>query len=161
MKKLDKIEKVTIQEEDGKSIVAELNNSFEKATGLELVVEGVKYSVVGAFMGSSDAVPGYSGGTTLALIGFYKRLMLLARNVFIPDGGMSRWKALLLLTPFVIGWMIGIFGFAHFTEMLSTQGYGLELMFFFSTFILITTPIFLLREKPGLVVKKKVVWSRK
>ena len=144
-----------IQEGHTKSVVIEINETFKNATGVELVLETSKYVCIGVFMGSSDAIPGYSGATTLALLGYFKTLMLLARSIFIPEKGITRLRAFILLMPFAVGWLLGIFGFAHLTEWMSIHGMGLELMFFFSAFVLVSTPIFLLREKPGLIQRQE------
>ena len=93
----------SIKTDDSKTAVANMSEKFSNATGIELVTETAKYVCVGIFMGSSDAIPGYSGATTLALIGYFKTLMLLARSVFIPEKGITRFRALLLIMPFVVG----------------------------------------------------------
>ena len=36
-------------------------------------------------MGVSDGIPGYSGGTTLNIIGFYKDLVSNVKLIFKPD----------------------------------------------------------------------------
>lgn len=121
----------------------EFVNSFSSKKGLEKGKELTKWITTGVFMGSSDAIPGYSGGTTLALIGFFKKLIILSRCVFIPKYGITRMRALLFLLPFAIGWITGVFGIAKITEMMATNGMGLELMFFFSAFVIAAIPIYL------------------
>ena len=111
-------------------------------------------------MGTSDAIPGYSGGTTLALLGFFKRLVLIAKSVFVPEPGITRLKALTFMLPFGAGWMTGVFGFAKLTEYMAEHGLGLELIFFFSAFITFAIPVFLKSEDPQLHVKDKRQWLR-
>lgn len=36
----------------------------------------------GIFMGISDGIPGYSGGTTLTLLGFYEKLIFKIKEIF-------------------------------------------------------------------------------
>ena len=143
-----KIKKQDNRQED--TTVIELVNTFSSATGIELVVEGAKWISIGAFMGMSDAVPGYSGGTTLAVLGVFKKLILIAKSVFFPEPGITRLKALMFMIPFGLGWIGGIYGFAKLTEAMVENGMGLELIVFFSTFILFAIPVFLMAEQPKL-----------
>lgn len=129
--------------------------TFEKVKGWRLYLELLKWVFTGLFMGTSDAVPGYSGGTTLALIGFFKRLVLIAKSVFVPEPGLTRLKALVFMIPFGCGWMAGVFGFAKLTEFMVDHGCGLELIFFFSFFIMFAIPVFLKSEDPKLRVKDR------
>lgn len=135
--------------------VVALVNSFGQLKGWKLYRELIKWIFTGMFMGTSDAIPGYSGGTTLALLGFFKRLILIAKSVFIPEKGLTRMKALSFMLPFAAGWMGGIFGFAKLTEYMTDHGAGLELIFFFSAFIAFAIPIFLRSEDPMLRNKDK------
>jgi len=139
-------EEVPIKE----TTVVETVESFKNATGLEFFVNGVKWVAAGCFMGMSDAVPGYSGGTTLALIGIYKRIVLIAKSVFVPEPGLTRIKALLFMVPFLLGWIGGVYGFAKLTELMFKNGLQLELMFFFSGFILFAIPIYMRSANLGL-----------
>ncbi len=139
-----------VQEESVDPDVLELVDTFKNATGLQLVVEGAKWVSIGAFMGMSDAIPGYSGGTTLAVLGVFKKMMLIAKSVFFPEPGITRLKAIMFMIPFAIGWIGGIYGFAKLTEMMAHHGFGLQLIIFFSTFILFAIPVFLMAEKPNL-----------
>lgn len=128
----------------------ELVDSFKKLSGLKLFKELLKWVFTGIFMGASDAIPGYSGGTTLALVGFFKRLILIAKSVFVPEEGLTRKKALAFMLPFSFGWILGIFGFAKLTEFLAHHGLGLELICFFAFFVLFAIPVFLRGSDPGL-----------
>ena len=147
-KSKEEIKKVDSRQED--TTVIELVNTFKNATGMEFVTEGAKWVSIGAFMGMSDAIPGYSGGTTLAVLGVFKKLVLIAKSVFFPEPGITRLKALMFMIPFAIGWIGGIYGFAKLTEAMVEHGMGLELIVFFSTFILFAIPVFLMAEKPAL-----------
>lgn len=145
--------------EDKTQDVVLMVKTFEQAKGWRLYIELLKWIFTGMFMGTSDAVPGYSGGTTLALLGFFKRLVLIAKSVFIPEPGITRIKALLFMLPFAVGWMAGVFGFAKLTEFMVEHGCGLELIFFFSFFIAFAIPVFLKSENPHLKNRdKQVKW---
>ncbi len=130
--------------------IVELVNTFKSKSKKDAVKEGAKWISTGVFMGSSDAIPGYSGGTTLALLGFFKKLVLVSKSVFVPEPGLTRIKALLFMVPFLCGWIAGVFGFAKITEFMSQHNMGLELVFFFSGFILFAIPVFMRSEKPPL-----------
>lgn len=147
--------KETTQEICNAEIVQAISQSFADATGLKLVLKIAKYSAVGVFMGASDAVPGYSGGTTLSLVGYFTKLVLLAKSIFIPEKGITRLRAFLLMLPFGAGWLLGIFGIAKLTHLMINSRMPLELMFFFSTFVLTTVPLFIIRERPGIINMKK------
>ena len=152
-KKIAKTSKSKIKKQDNRqedTTVIELVNTFSSATGIELVVEGAKWISIGAFMGMSDAVPGYSGGTTLAVLGVFKKLVLIAKSVFFPEPGITRFKALMFMIPFGLGWIGGIYGFAKLTEAMVENHMGLELIMFFSAFILFAIPVFLMAEPPKL-----------
>ena len=139
LKKTQELERQKLQEAEMKEFV----NSFSSRKGKDKVLEIAKWVGNGIFMGASDAVPGYSGGTTLALIGFFKKLIIVARAVFVPKYGISRRRALLFMIPFAIGWIAGVFGIAKGTEAMAHNGLGLELVFFFTSFVLATIPVYL------------------
>ncbi|TCG11029.1 undecaprenyl phosphate translocase family protein [Mycoplasma todarodis] len=143
----------------------EVVSTFSQATGLQLGKELAKWIAVGSFMGASDAIPGYCGGTSMALLGVFKKLVLLTKSIFIPESGITRLKAFLFMLPFGIGWILGVYGIAKGTEFLADKrNLGLELLFFFSTFVLFSIPMFIQGEKPeiGLKPKKrKNLWIRR
>ena len=120
-----------------------LVSSISSKKGWSKIRELFKWILTGIFMGSSDAVPGYSGGTTLALLGFFKRLIIVAKSVFVPQKGITRLQAISFMLPFGIGWICGVFGIAKLTEFIASKGFGLELFFFFSFFVMFAIPIFL------------------
>jgi len=143
-------EKLAEESSIEETTVIETVESFKNATGLEFIANGIKWIAAGTFMGMSDAVPGYSGGTTLALLGIYKRIVLIAKSVFMPEPGLTRIKALLFMVPFLLGWIAGVFGFAKLTELMFEHGLQLELMFFFSGFIIFAIPIYMRSSQLGL-----------
>lgn len=48
--------------------------------------------IFGFLMGISDAIPGYSGGTTLTLLNFYDNLVENTKGVFKPQLNTKRWQ---------------------------------------------------------------------
>ncbi|MCK5807091.1 MAG: DUF368 domain-containing protein [Mycoplasmataceae bacterium] len=120
-----------------------LVSSISSKKGWAKIRELLKWIFTGVFMGSSDAIPGYSGGTTLALLGFFKRLIIVAKSVFVPQKGITRLQALGFMLPFGLGWIGGVFGIAKLTEFVASKGFGLEILFFFSFFVMFAIPIFL------------------
>ena len=48
----------------------------------EYKTEFLKRSIYGIFMGISDGIPGYSGGTTLSLLGFYETFIIRLKLIF-------------------------------------------------------------------------------
>ena len=136
--KTRELERQKLKEQEMK----EFMESFSSKQGVDKAKEVTKWVSTGVFMGASDAVPGYSGGTTLALIGFFKKLVIVSRAVFIPKYGITRMRALLFMMPFAIGWIGGVFGVAKATEAMASNGLGLELMFFFSAFVIAAIPIY-------------------
>ncbi|CAM9132254.1 undecaprenyl phosphate translocase family protein [Mycoplasma todarodis] len=143
----------------------EVVSTFSQATGLQLGKELAKWIAVGSFMGASDAIPGYCGGTSMALLGVFKKLVMLTKSIFVPEVGITRMKAFLFMLPFGIGWILGVYGIDKGTEFLADKrNLGLELLFFFSTFVLFSIPMFIQGEKPeiGLKPKKrKHLWIRR
>lgn len=137
------------------SDIVELVNGFNKLKGSKLFLEMIKWVFTGMFMGSSDAIPGYSGGTTLALLGFFKRLIFIAKSVFVPEPGLTRMRALVFMLPFGLGWFAGVFVAAEVIKIMLENDLGLELIFFFSAFITFAIPVFLKSEKPNLTRKHK------
>lgn len=131
--------------------------SFSSKKGKARFLELLKWIFTGIFMGTSDAIPGYSGGTTLALIGFFKRLVLISKCVFVPQFGIKRMQALIFLIPFAVGWVIGVFGIAKATEALASAGMGLELLFFFSSFVVFAIPIYLRTMKRDSVISRREI----
>ena len=156
-KQLDKKNEETVE-------IDLLVSSISSKKGWAKIRELLKWIFTGIFMGSSDAIPGYSGGTTLALLGFFKRLVIVAKSVFIPQRGITRLQALTFMLPFGVGWIGGVFGIAKLTEFVASQGYGLEILFFFSFFVAFAIPIFLRSikrnknsNKAHLSKKKKII----
>lgn len=56
----------------------------------------------GLFMGVSDGIPGYSGGTTLSLFNFYDELMKKIKFIFSKNKFKLKLNTFLNLLPFLV-----------------------------------------------------------
>ncbi len=112
--------------------------------------------IFGIFMGFSDTIPGYSGGTTLNLLNFYEIFVLRLKLVFKKSYFFSDWfKNILWLLPFVLFWMLSLFAFSHLTETIAKSNYDLALIFLFFSFSLFCIPIFVFEQKRKLLAIDK------
>lgn len=94
----------------------------------------------GFFMGTSDIVPGVSGGTIAVLLGIYDRLIEAITGLFSKE-----WKKhLQFLIPLVIGAGIAIFSLSHLMNWLLDH-HGRATLYFFMGIILGSLP-YLFRE---------------
>lgn len=100
----------------------------------------------GIFMGFSDIVPGYSGGTTLNLLNFYEGLIYRIKLVFKKNTWKNWFKNILWLLPFVKFWMLSLLFFSYVTEIISINGYDVFLMILFFSFSLLCAPLFLYEQ---------------
>lgn len=106
-----------------------------------------KNFMYGIFMGASDAVPGYSGGTTLSLIGFYERLVKNFKRIFKPDVGKYFWKYLIWFLPFAISWIGVLIGAMFIVREAGKNDAGVALVFLFGSFAFFSIPLFYLMNK--------------
>ncbi len=125
-----------------------------------------KRMAYGVLMGLSDGTPGFSGGTTLSLLNFYDKLIMNFKGIFKPDEGSTRIKHLLWVLPFLIMWVGTLLGFMLVMSKVSEKGYGVIAVILFSTFALLSIPLFMLVNKPRLITtnkleidKKKINWK--
>jgi len=107
----------------------------------------------GVFMGISDGIPGYSGGTTLTLLGFYEKLIFKIKEIF-TDFKNAWWKNSLWLLPFVIFTLITLLVFSLVTNWIAEAGFQYLLILMFSFFTLFCIPSFILVNKPNLIMIK-------
>ena len=107
-------------------------------------------ALYGLFMAFSDAVPGYSGGTTLSIIGFYDRLINGIKNIFKPEIPGTRWKYLLWSLPFLVVWISLLVAFLVCVHFISEANQGVILVFLFATFSFCSIPFFFLTNKNNL-----------
>ncbi|NQZ29353.1 MAG: DUF368 domain-containing protein [Mycoplasmatales bacterium] len=112
-----------------------------------------KRMAYGVLMGLSDGTPGFSGGTTLSLLNFYDKLIMNFKGIFKPEKNSTRIKHLLWVLPFLLTWMGTLLGFMLVMNKVSEKGYGVIAVILFSTFALLSIPLFILVNKPKLLVK--------
>lgn len=121
----------------------------------------------GFFMGISDGIPGYSGGTTLTIIGFFQQLVNNFKSIFKPDVKKYFWKYFLWTLPFIIAWVGTLYGFMQIVDLASNEKMGVVLVFLFGSFALFSIPLFLFANKSKMVnfksfalaTKKKEKWT--
>lgn len=114
--------------------------------------------IFGIFMGFSDSVPGYSGGTTLNLLDFYEIFILRVKLIFKKNTFQNWFKNILWLLPFVIFWIGSILGFSFLSELMAENNLDLALIFLFFSFSLFCTPLFFLEQhrQTKIFIKKDV-----
>lgn len=61
----------------------------------------------GISMSLADSVPGVSGGTIAFILGFYEKFLTAIQDIFCKDN-IRRKKAIIYLSKFAIGWIIGM-----------------------------------------------------
>ena len=101
-------------------------------------------------MGISDGIPGYSGGTTLSIIGFYDDLIRNIKLIFKPDVKKYFWKYLLWFLPFLVAWIAMMLGFSKLVSAASDNQHAIILVFLFGFFALFSVPIFYIKNKQDL-----------
>ncbi len=148
------------QDVDKQESIDNTKNKVEEVTPISCLADEIGWNnwkillrnfCYGIFMGISDGIPGYSGGTTLSIIGFYQSLISNIKLIFKPDVKRYFWKYLLWFLPFLIAW-IGIFiGFSQIVNLASDNEKGIVLVFLFGFFALFAIPIFYLKNKKDLI----------
>ncbi len=129
----------------------DLNKDNKIATKSESLPKRMAYGVL---MGLSDGTPGFSGGTTLSLLNFYDKLIMNFKGIFKPEEGSTRIKHLLWVLPFLIMWVGTLLGFMLIMNKVGEKGYGVIAVILFSTFALLSIPLFMLVNKPKLVIEE-------
>lgn len=119
--------------------------------------------VYGIFMGFSDSVPGYSGGTTLSLLNFYEVFINRLKLIFKKSSFSDWFKNILWLTPFLIFWFVSILCFSFLTELIAEKNFDLSLIFLFFSFSLFCIPLFIKEQniKYDFLKNKKTKKSNK
>ena len=107
----------------------------------------LRNALFGIFMGVSDGIPGYSGGTTLNIIGFYKDLVSNVKLIFKPDVKKYFWKYLIWVIPFVVAWLAIMIGFSFLVDFVGDNNQGVILVFLFGFFALFAIPLFYISNK--------------
>ncbi|WP_027124153.1 undecaprenyl phosphate translocase family protein [Mycoplasmoides pirum] len=119
--------------------------------------ELIKRSTYGFCMGLSDIIPGYSGGTTLTLLGIYDKLILNSKGVLKPENNSKRLTHFLWLMPFVVFWLITFIGLSFALKYIKIAGYQDFITILFSSFALFCIPIYIIVNKPK--ITKKENWK--
>lgn len=98
----------------------------------------------GLFMGVSDGIPGYSGGTTLSLFNYYDELIKKSKLIFSRAKFKSKIFTFLDLLPFLLSWIIFLILFSFASSKIASVGidYQVILFFLFFSFSLFCIPIF-------------------
>lgn len=125
----------------------EYKNHIDDSIGWKNPKELLKNSLFGIFMGISDAIPGYSGGTTLSIIGFYDKLIENLKNIFKPTIPNTRLKHLLWVIPFILTWVLMLVGMFYMVHEVSSKNWGVSLVFLFASFAFFSLPFFFLSNK--------------
>ncbi len=141
----DKKSKIDVQKENSKK---ELNNEIGWKNPKELGIN----LLFGCFMGLSDAIPGYSGGTTMSIIGFFEKLVYKVKNIFKQEVKGTWWKYLLWFLPFLITWVGFLLLMMYMVDKASEANQGVVLVFLFGFFSICSIPFFVLANK------KKLPW---
>lgn len=114
----------------------------------------IKRMIFGFLMGISDAIPGYSGGTTLTLLNFYDNLVENTKGVFKPQLNTKRWQHFLWILPFFIFWAIFFILVNFAVKEISKANFEDFLVVLFASFAISCIPIFVLVNKPKVFCKK-------
>lgn len=114
----------------------------------------IKRMIFGFLMGISDAIPGYSGGTTLTILNFYDNLVENTKGVFKPQLNTKRWQHFLWILPFFIFWAIFFILVNFAVKEISKANFEDFLVVLFASFAISCIPIFVLVNKPKVFCKK-------
>ena len=66
----------------------------------------ILFFVAGFFVGIAELLPGISGATVALMFGVYKKIISFINN----------FKGISLVFPFLVGMVIGVFGFSQLVE---------------------------------------------
>ncbi|MGL4769040.1 MAG: undecaprenyl phosphate translocase family protein [Mycoplasmoidaceae bacterium] len=137
------------------------NNSIHKKDPYDFKKGILTRIIFGILMAISDAIPGYSGGTTLTFIGFYDKLIFRFKKIFSKVNYL--WiNNILWLLPFLIAWGLGMYGFSSLIEIIIKAKYTYLLILIFSLFTFLSIPTFIIVNKPHLIdVKTKKLLFKK
>lgn len=113
-----------------------------------------KRMIFGFLMGISDAIPGYSGGTTLTLLNFYDSIVENTKGIFKPQPNIKRWQYFLWVLPFFIFWAIFFILVNFAVKEISKANFEDFLVVLFASFAIACIPIFFLVNRPKVFRKK-------
>lgn len=99
--------------------------------------------IFGIFMGFSDVIPGYSGGTTISILGFFDLFLKKIKIFFSKVGFKNRGKIIIWFLPFVLSWIFSIFLFSFISKKMININLDWVLIFIFISLSLFCIPSFL------------------
>ncbi len=159
---INKDQEFIAKEENKKSKVEEQKEESAKELDKDIGWKNPKELslnlVYGAFMGFSDAIPGYSGGTTLSILGFYQKLIYHVKNIFKPEVKGTWWKYLLWFLPFLFTWVGLLLLMMYAVSKASDASKGIVFVFLFGSFSIFSIPLFIFSNKkilPSFITTKK------
>lgn len=123
----------------------------------ERIVEFFKDIGRGMAVGSSDAVPGYSGGTTISILGMYRKIVESAKALVKPTVYKTRLQALAFLVPFIVGWVVGIVLVAKLISWILNNDGQIGFIVFVTIFVSLSMPSFFKKRAPNF--KKPSSWG--
>ena len=94
----------------------------------------ILFFVAGFFVGIAELLPGISGATVALMFGVYKKIISFINN----------FKGISLVFPFLVGMVIGVFGFSQLVEFFFLnfrQWFDFIIgivMIFYGTFLVLT-----------------------
>ena len=94
----------------------------------------ILFFVAGFFVGIAELLPGISGATVALMFGVYKKIISFINN----------FKGISLVFPFLVGMIIGVFGFSQLVEFFFLnfrQWFDFIIgivMIFYGTFLVLT-----------------------
>ncbi|MGL4951963.1 MAG: undecaprenyl phosphate translocase family protein [Mycoplasma sp.] len=152
-KKEEKIDQVELEKKSEDTIESLETTTVDWKNWKELLLN----FLYGIFMGISDAIPGYSGGTTLSLIGFYEKLVKNFKSIFKPSIKKDFWKYLLWFIPFAIAWCGVLIGMMKLVDVVADANMAVILVFLFGSFAFFSIPLFALVNKNKMINYKEII----
>lgn len=108
----------------------------------------------GFFMGLSDLIPGYSGGTTLTLFNAYDSLISNCKGILKPQAGIKRYEHLLWVLPFLLVWAVTFIALHFAVSEIKDANFLDVLTVLFASFSLGCVPIFCIVNQPKIFRKQ-------
>ncbi|MEF9984846.1 MAG: isochorismatase family protein [Malacoplasma sp.] len=115
-------------------------------------VKIIQRIIFGFFMGFSDVIPGYSGGTTISMFGFLDPFSTKIKNFFLPITIKNKLKIFLWIIPFALSWVVSFLLFSFVSKEMIQANLDWVLIFFFFSFSLFCIPSFSKANKINLSI---------
>lgn len=107
----------------------------------------VERMIFGFFMGFSDVIPGYSGGTTISIVGFLEPFLTKIKMFFSRSKIKDKGKIFLWILPFIFSWILSIFLFSFISMKMIDSNLDWVLIFIFISLSIFCIPSFLKANK--------------